>query len=304
MFRALPLLGFLLFAAASSCFAQKTDKRLQKSLDTLVAGFEGTVGIYVQNLNTGRVASINSDTVFPTASIVKVPIMIGVMDQINRGALSYHQVMTFKDSLRYSASDMLASFRHDERIELSKLLLLMMSMSDNTASLWLQQLAGTGTRINALLDSFGLQQTRVNSRTEGRAAYREQYGWGQTTPREMATLVSRIYKGEIISQAASEAMLRLMNRNYFDKVSISQLPPYVTVFAKYGAVNASRSEVVLVKGKKATYVFCIATKNNKDQSWKNNNAAWVLTRNLSRLLWNYFEPEDKWEAPDGASLFQ
>jgi beta-lactamase class A len=35
--------------------------------------------------------------------------------------------------------------------------MLMLTMSDNTASLWLQTLAGTGTRINELMDSLGLQ---------------------------------------------------------------------------------------------------------------------------------------------------
>jgi beta-lactamase class A len=86
-------------------------------------------------------------------------------------------------------------------------------------------------------------------------------------------------------------------------VSISQIPPYATVFAKYGAVNQTRNEVVLVKGEKANYVFCIATKNNKDQSWANTNEAWVLTRKLSKLLWDYFEPKDKWEPAAGAEKF-
>jgi beta-lactamase class A len=123
------------------------------------------------------------------------------------------------------------------------------------------------------------------------------------TPREMAILVERIYKGEIISPSASNQMLRMMNRNFFDDVSISQIPPYVTVFSKNGAVNQTRNEVLLVKGKKANYVFCIATKNNKDQSWGYSNEAWVLTRKLSKLLWEHFEPGDKWEPAADASKY-
>jgi len=171
---------------------------------------------------------------------------------------------------------------------LSKVLLLSLSTSDNTASLWLQSLAGGGKRINELLDSAGLSITRVNSRTPGREANRNMYGWGQTSPYEMATLLEKIVKGEIISPAASAKMLRLLGRNYWDEQAVSQVPTDVFVASKNGAVNASRSEVVFVNGKHCRYVFCICTNNNKDQSWDEHNEAWVLTRALSKLLWEYY----------------
>lgn len=292
----------LLFAALDAT-AQKTDTKLQKKVEELVKGFNGTMGVYIKNLNNGKVVAINADTIFPTASVVKVPIMIGIMDKINKGELTYTQSLKYRDSLLYAGVDILGSFRDTQQIDLGKVMMLMMTMSDNTASLWLQSLAGTGTRINNILDSLGLKDTRVNSRTPGREGNRTQYGWGQMTAREMANLVERIYKGEIVSKAASDQMLRLMNRNYFDKASLSQIPPYATVFAKYGAVNQTRNEVVLVKGKNATYVFCFASKNNKDQSWNNTNEAWLLIRKLSKLLWDYFEPKDKWEPAEGAEMF-
>jgi len=284
-------------------FAQKTDKKLQAKVEELFKEFNGTVGIYIKNLNNNKVVRINADTVFPTASIVKVPILIGVMDRIQKKDLKYNQELIYRDSLRYSDFDIQAAYRDSQKTELGRLIMLMMTMSDNTASLWLQNLAGTGTHINHILDSLGFDSTRVNSRTPGREGQRTIHGWGQTTPYEMATLVEKIYRGEIISRAASDQMLRIMNRNFFDKVSISQIPPYATAFAKYGAVNQSRNEVVLVKGKKASYVFCILTKNNKDTTWTNENEAWVLTRKLSALLWNYFEPKDKWKPAKDAELF-
>jgi beta-lactamase class A len=261
----------------------------------MTQGFNGDIGVYVKNISNGKVVTINADTIFPTASIVKIPILIGVMDKINKGELGYQQELPYRDSLLYAGVDILGSFKQDEKIELSKLVMLMLTMSDNTASLWLQSLAGKGIRINELIDSLGFEHTKVNSRTPGREEARTKYGWGQTTPREMATLVEMIYKGEIISTAASERMLRSLNRNYWDAYSISQVPPYVTAFSKGGAVDESRNEVVLVKGINSTYVFSIFTKNNKDISWRNDNEAWVLTRKIAKLLWNYFEPKDDWE---------
>jgi len=277
-------------------FAQKTDKKLQDKLEESIKGFNGDIGIYVKNLRTGKMVSINADTVFPTASIVKVPILIGVMDKIQRGELGYDSTIVYKDSLLYEGSDILGSFKNDEKILLKKVVMLMLTTSDNTASLWLQSLAGKGTRINEILDSLGLIYTRVNSRTPGRENNRTQYGWGQTTPKEMGIIFEKIYRNEIFSAAACDRMMRSLGRNYWDlNEAISQIPPYIQVFSKNGCVNAVRSEVLLVNAPHNPYIFCIFTKNNKDIQWTRNNEAWAMARKISLMLWNYFEPKDKWE---------
>ncbi|MES2331602.1 MAG: serine hydrolase [Bacteroidota bacterium] len=268
--------------------AQKTDKRLQEKVAELLQGYNGEVGVYIHDLKKNRIAAVHADTIFPTASMVKVPILTGIMRKLESGELQYHQTLTYKDSLLYAGVDILGSLKNNEKIEMSKVMMLMLTMSDNTASLWLQTLAGTGTRINELMDSLGLRDTRVNSRTPGREANRTQYGWGQTTPKEMATLMEKIVKKEVISTAASEKMLRLLGRNYWDEEAISEIPSDVFIASKSGAVDASRNEVLFVNGKKAKYIFCICTKDNKDKSWEASNEAWVLTRKLSKLLWEYY----------------
>lgn len=269
--------------------AQKTDKKLQQQISEMIQGFNGDIGIYVHDLRKNKTVAIHADSVFPTASMVKVPILVGIMDKIARAELDYHQTLTYKDSLLYAGVDILGSFKNDEKIELSKVMMLMLTTSDNTASLWLQRLAGTGTRINEIMDSLGFKNTRVNSRTPGREPNRTQYGWGQTTPKEMAQLFEGIVTKQILSDSASEKMLKLLGRNYWDEEGLSAIPAGVFVASKNGAVNASRSEVMYVNGGKARYIFCICTKNNKDQSWGKNNEAWVLTRKLSALLWKHYQ---------------
>ena len=267
---------------------QKINKPLQLQIEELIKGFNGDIGVYVKSLRTNKIVSINADTIFPTASMVKIPILIGVMDKINKGELQYHQTLTYKDSLLYAGVDILGSFKNNEQIELSKVIMLMLTMSDNTASLWLQSLAGGGKRINEILDSLGFKNTRINSRTPGRETNRTLYGWGQTTPFEMAGLFEKIYKREVISDSASQKMIRLMGRDYWDEQAISQIPSWIFVAAKSGAVDESRSETLLVMASKKPYIFSICTKNNKDKSWKESNEAWVLTRKISKLLWEYF----------------
>ena len=212
------------------------------------------------------------------------------MDKINKGELQYDSSLQYKDSLLYEGSDILGSFKNNEKILLKKVIMLMLTTSDNTASLWLQSIAGKGTRINEILDSLGLKSTRVNSRTPGRENNRTQYGWGQTTPAEMGTIFEKIYRNEIFSSTACERMMRCLGRNYWDEhEAISQIPPTIEVFSKNGCVNASRSEVLLVNAPNNPYIFCIFTKNNKDISWKHENEAWTMARKISKMLWEYFE---------------
>jgi len=283
------LLLVLACLAATFCLAQKTDKKLQRKVEEVIKGYNGDIGIYIKNLNNNKVVSINADTVFPTASIVKIPILIGVMDKIHRRELSHDQSLKYRDSLLYAGVDILGSFKDTERIDLSKVMMLMLTMSDNTASLWLQSLAGTGTRINEIMDSLGLIHTKVNSRTPGREAARTQYGWGQTTPKEMATLMEMIVDGKVISDSVSKRMLRLLGRNFWDENAISQIPPDVFIASKNGAVNQTRNEILFVNGRGERYIFSVFTKNNKDQSWKEDNEAWLLTRKLSKLVWEYYD---------------
>lgn len=280
-----------LFFSISALYApaQRPDHKLEKKLQEAIAGYNGDIGIYVRNLRTGKTTAINADTVFPTASIVKVPILVGIMDRIEKKELDYDSLLTYKDSLLYSGSDILGAFKSDEKIALKKVMMLMLTTSDNTASLWLQSLAGTGTRINEIMESLGLKDTRVNSRTPGREAFRAIYQWGQTTPREMGTLFEKIYRNEVFSPAACERMMRCLGRNYWDEnEAISQIPPTIEVFSKNGCVNASRSEAMIVNAPKNPYVFCIFTKNNKDERWVHDNEAWAMARKLSKLLWEYY----------------
>ena len=163
----------------------------------------------------------------------------------------------------------------------------MITISDNCASLWLQSLAGGGTRINQIMDSLGTKYTRVNSRTPGREQFRSSYGWGQTTPREIAMLMKQIVGGEVINKHASDRMLRILSRQYWDEEALSAIPAGVFTADKTGALDENRNEVLFVNGKHP-YLFSIFTKNNVDKSWEENNEAWVLTRKISSLLWNYF----------------
>ncbi|RYU90787.1 serine hydrolase [Mucilaginibacter terrigena] len=295
------LLSILLLLTTLTTFAQ-TDQKLTAQLQSLTKKFNGQAGIYVQNLKTGRTVEINADTLFPTASMIKVSILGGLMDKIEKDVMQYNQKLVYRDSLLYPGEDILGSFKDKDTIQLSKVAMLMITMSDNTASTWLQKLVG-GDYINTWLEQNGFKVMRVNSRIPTRRPIWEVYGWGVTTPREMCRLFTMIREGKVVSTAASERMYRMLNRIYWDDKALSQIPPYVQAISKQGAVDASKSETVMVNAPHGDYVFSIITKNNKDQRWAPDNEAGLLIKKVSALLWHYFEPNSKWKPAAGVDKY-
>ncbi len=289
------------------------DTVLQQKLSELIKDFHGQVGIYVHQFSTGKTAAINADTLFPTASMIKVSIMLKLFDKINRGELKYDSVLVYRDSLNsYGDGGICGSLKDSTRIPLAEVVMLMMTMSDNIAALWCQTLADSGRAINQWLEDHGFHNTRVNSRTPGRHGDWEKYGWGQTTPREMCGLFTMIHDGKAVSPAASEEMFRVLSRDYWDKMALGEIPPDVHAAAKDGAVDASKSETIFVSlpaGRQGApsqgdfqsgdYVFCVITNHQEDQRWTADNEGYVLLRNVSRLLWHYFEPASTWKPADG-----
>jgi len=284
-----------------STFAQyKTDKKLEAQLHNLTDTFHGIAGVYVLNVRTGKEVAINADTIFPTASIIKVPILAGIFNKIEEGTFKYHEPLVYRDSMSRKGSGLMQFFRDSTKTDLVTAITLMITHSDNAAAVWCERLAGGGPAINAWLEKNGFQDTRLNARTPGREQNRQLYGWGQTTPREMARLVTMIRNDAAVSPAASQTMYRIMTHVFWDEYALSSIPPYVQTASKQGMVDDSRSEVVLVNAPHGDYVFYIATKNNKDQRWVPDNEAWQLARKVSALLWAYFEPGSKWQPAAGA----
>jgi beta-lactamase class A len=118
------------------------------------------------------------------------------------------------------------------------------------------------------------------------------------TPREIADLMVDIRAERILSSELSQEMYRILSRIYYDGEALAFIPPWVQTISKQGAVSHSRSEVVLVNAPSGDYVFTVVTKNQTDKSWDYNNPGFQLIRDVSKLLWQTFEPESDWTEPE------
>ena len=269
--------------------AQKIDKKLSKKIEQEIKGFQGDVGIYVKNLKTKKEVRISADSIFPTASIVKVPLLVGIFQKIQDKELNLKQEFVYSDKRTYGGSGLMQFYKDSTKTDLATMISLMLTYSDNVTSIWIQELAGGGAVINPQMEKLGLMNTKVNSRTIGREADWKKYGWGQTTPYEIAHLFELIREGKVIAPEASDKMYRFLKNQFYNERSLSQIPAIYSTISKTGSVNDARGEVVLVNAPHGDLVFSILTKNNKDQSWTDKNEAENLTRRIAKLIWEHFE---------------
>ena len=275
----------------------RDDPALAATLDSLAHGFRGRVGIYVRHLPTGAGYQRDADSVFPTASLVKLPILLTLYEQVERGALDLEARLPYPDTLTYrwtEATDVVGYMAPGDTLPLRELAFLMLTISDNHASLWIQALVGGGAEVNRWLADHGYEHTRVNSRTPGREAARSRYGWGQTTPREIAEALVSIHEGRAVSPRASEAMYRMLSGSYWNAEALSQLPPTVQAASKQGFVDRSRSEVLLVNAAGGDYVLAVITADQEDTSYTPDNEGHRLIRAVSGAVYKHFNPDDPW----------
>ncbi|HEU4454384.1 MAG TPA: serine hydrolase [Longimicrobium sp.] len=284
-------------AAAPAGPAARPDPALAARIEALTREFHGDVGVYVRNLRTGAEVAIDADSVFPTASMIKVPILLALYDQVEQGKLDLDARVPYPDTLHYrytEATDVVGYMAAGDTLPLSELAFLMLSVSDNHASLWIQALVGGGAEVNRWLAANGFRDTRVNSRTPGREAARSTYGWGQTTPREIARALVMIREGRAVSPRASGAMYRMLTNSYWKDAALSQIPPTVQAASKQGFVDRSRSEVLLVNAPSGDYVLAIITRNQQDTSYTPDNEGTRLIQAVSRAVYEHFNPADPW----------
>ena len=279
------------------------DAELQAKLEKVAEGFHGRVGIYARRLSDGAEAAVNADELFPTASLVKVPILMTLYDRVASSQVAFGAPLVYSSTRAYAEDDIVASFKDGVKTSLPKLAWLTAAYSDNTAALWCQELAGGGAAINAWLAAKGFEKTRVNSRTPGREADKAAYGWGQTTPREMARLFAGLREGGLLPRPAAEALYRVFSASYWTNEALSQIPPWVQAASKQGAVDHARSEVLLVSAPSGAYELAVMTKDQADGSWSLDNEGYRLLRAASAAAWGRFEPRSDWRPAEGWTRF-
>jgi len=259
----------------------------------LAGRFQGKVSIYAKNLNSGAVYDLNGSNRVNTASTIKLPILIGVYTAVAEGRAKWTDTSELTAARKVGGSGVLQEMSDGTKIPLRDLVRYMMLLSDNTATnLVLDHVPGND--VNATLQKLGIKDTRSlrkilkGSNPEGvsdagRDSANAKFGIGVATPRDMVTLLEKLYKGELVTKDASAEMLSIMKKQiwrdgmprYFDGIEVAD---------KNGALDHLRSDVGIVYAKTGPVAIAITCDEMPKPDWSPDNPGSLFIAHVSKRL--------------------
>lgn len=255
-------------------------ERTEAELLATIGAVRGAAGFVAIDLTTGERFAVNETMVFPQGSAIKVPILMEVYRQAGQGAFKLTDRLPVTSKHQVGGSGVLRTLGDgNSQLSVRDLCVLMITLSDNTATNMLIDLVGMD-RINATMRGLGLEQTKVRRRMIDPAASRRG-DENISTPAEAAKVMEILHRGEFVDRATSDAILEILKmpkRGDFNAV----LPESVPVAFKPGGIPGVATEWAVVYLPKRPYVI-VGMEN-----YAVGNEASEMMQKASRIMYDYF----------------
>jgi beta-lactamase class A len=270
---------FFAFATrlGAQSFTRADTAKLHRTLDDVARAHHGVLGYTVLNLDTGERLSLRGDETFPTASLIKVPILVTLYDLAAQKQISLDDPLTVLKIDQVPGSGVLQFMKPGMALTVNDAANLMIILSDNTATnLLLDRIAIR--RVWQKMEALGLPHTKVHAKVFQRFTSvamdsSVKYGLGVTTPNEMAHLFELLAQGRAVNPAADSAMLAILANNA-DGEQMQRYVEGLTVPHKTGSTDSVRTECALFR-LQSRVVACGLTKQNTDTRYMPDNEAHI-----------------------------
>ena len=263
------------------------ESSVMSAIEDFTAQIDGIVGVAAKHLETGERVSHNAEAVFFTASTLKVPLLVELYRQVDAGIIDVNQHIDLADALRVPGSGVLKELSSGLQPTVHDLAVLMIIISDNTATDILYNRVG-GDNINNTMRQLGLTHTHIpmpcrellysitgldvenpahtyqlaSDRLKKGEFVLEDDGFSEeksdvSSPNDMCRLLELIYDGDILSSQSREAVLDILKRQQLSTVIPYALPPGTVVAHKTGSYHSVRCDVGIVFAPTGPYTVAI-----------------------------------------------
>lgn len=288
-----------MFAFVLALVAPAAAPTLEDAIAPLVKDHKGQVAVAMKHLKTGESYYLNADEAMPTASLIKLPVMVETFWQVQEGKAKFDTTLTLKKDDKVPGAGILTShFSDGATFPLRDAVRLMIVFSDNTATnLVLDQIGIPST--NARMEALGFKNTKINAKvykgstTSIDPERTKKYGLGSTTAREMVQLLELIDAGKVVSPAACKEMMVHLRACDDKELFARYLPAEARLAHKTGAVSNARTSAGLMSVKGGPVALCVLTNENDDKRWVLDNAAQVLLAKIAKGVYDHFGPPEK-----------
>jgi beta-lactamase class A len=267
---------------------------LEAQLAPLAQAHKGKVAIAVKHLESGESYYFNADEVMPTASLIKVAVLIETYLQADEGKLQLTEPVTLHSADKVPGSGILTyHFSDGATFPLRDAVRLMIAFSDNTATNLVLDKIGI-VNVNQRMEAWGYPHTKINAKvfrgsTTSVAPERtKKYGLGSTTAREMAGLMEELLIGERIRPPVKQCILGHLRKNEDKDKFPRLLPPGTVVVHKDGSVTEARTDAGIIYTPSGPVVICVLTNGNEDHRWQSDNAGNMLCAKVAKEVYDHF----------------
>jgi beta-lactamase class A len=293
------------FVLATNAFAQQKSepisrdsgidllwKKLESRVRAIADKLDGIAGVAILDLTDGRIVSLNGDRVFPTASSIKIAVLLELYRQDQESRSGAQGKRRLDDTYTFDPKDLVEDSRimaglttgvtHVTNRDLAQ---FMVAVSDNAAANILIDRVGKDN-VNATLRGLGLSKTMLRRKMIDLAAARRG-DENVATPEEMVRLLEAIYKEKILNKEATAALMKQLStlkQSYIPRL----LPENVQVANKPGELEAVRTDSGIVFAPNRPFAISVMTAYDRDE-----RAAERAISEIAVEAYRYFEMRGK-----------
>jgi beta-lactamase class A len=284
-------------ALALSLCLDAPNNGLESRLVPLAKAHKGKVAIAVKHLGTGESYYLKADEVMPTASLIKLSVLMEVYAQAGESKVKLTDRVTLRNEDKVPGSGILTPHFSDGAIfSLRDATRLMIAFSDNTATNLVLDKVGIKA-VNKRMEAWGHPNTKINAKsfrgdTTSVAPERtKKFGLGSTTAREMIAILEDLENCKHFRPVVKQAILGHLKK-CDDKDKFTRfLPEDVMVAHKTGSVSTARTDAGIIYLPSGPVALCVLTAENEDERWKPDNAGNALCAKVAKAVYDCFTPE-------------
>jgi len=197
-------------------------------------------GVFVLDPKGGRYLDLEGQKPYAAASMIKLPVLVSLLDAIDRGQVNYSDQLTIRQDLITGGSGSLQWRPVNSKISLRDTAELMMVVSDNTATNMIIDVLGGKEKLNQQFAGWGLAQTRINNMLG------DFEGTNKTSPYDLVCLLARVERKEILSPDGEKWLIDVMRHTRIRTLLNPGLGPGATIAHKTGDIGTMVGDVGIV----------------------------------------------------------
>jgi beta-lactamase class A len=197
-------------------------------------------GVFVIDLETGSYVDVNGNSAIAAASTIKVPILIAFLQDVEAGKIKLEEKLTLKPEFRASGSGNMQHLQPGTEYTALDVATKMITISDNTATNMVIDRLGGMEALNGRFQEWSLTNTVL------RNPLPDVKGTNTSSPRELAVLMARVMRGELLSAASRDRMINIMQQTQNDSLLPQGIGQGAKIAHKTGNIGSILADVGMV----------------------------------------------------------